>query len=597
MRISPQRIMTVCLFILQAAILLLTGGLIGIKNEQDRLKDQQQEEVVTDIAVVNLDEGVMENGKKVYYSTELMSPDGDFFASENLKTARQGILNGSYAAYILIPADFSQRAVSINTIPEKAVLEFAMNPNLREDVSRLTMSNVKNFEISLNTNMSYMYVQGLLSEFHDAQDMSGMILSNDQKEMERILAIEPDNLLVEPEYEEVKFAELKAEAIDFDEPFEKNEHIIKELNTLFDQQMEKTDEAVKQIGEATGAVGTEMNSFYQTLGLLDIEKDEEGNSVYEAGFQAMKAYLAEYPRQYEEQKEDTLRLLMAYDRKITEKMGEDEAVRLFEEIAEEWKEEEENGTQNGQKEEINLDTMKLEALKQLALKIDTIPRVDTQECITILSEQVIIPLQEEIAAENLRAAEAGKTITTALEDYGKKISEIDWYSFYNREEAGKQLMEFGDNIYLLEERILENQMAYEDYVYETVEISNTALEDWQEELENAYEDTTENIRLEVELAKEERTGMNQINSQILGELQMKLPYTRIGQLEYVQAYDFMAKPIKMTDTSVEKNRTLNWQDFVFLKNLLLALLVIYLALQLIQLMVKAARDKGLNEES
>lgn len=86
----------------------------------------------------------------------------DYLVPESIEAARSGINNGSYAAYILIPSDFSKNAVSINTVPEKSRLVFAINPNLREDISRLTMSDIKNFEINLNTNMSYMYMQAIL---------------------------------------------------------------------------------------------------------------------------------------------------------------------------------------------------------------------------------------------------------------------------------------------------------------------------------------------------------------------------------------------------------------------------------------------------
>ncbi len=71
--------------------------------------------------------------------------NSDYLVVENLETARQGINNGTYAAYIVIPSQFSHNAISINQEPQKAVLEFAMNPNLREDISRLTMANIKNF--------------------------------------------------------------------------------------------------------------------------------------------------------------------------------------------------------------------------------------------------------------------------------------------------------------------------------------------------------------------------------------------------------------------------------------------------------------------
>ena len=66
-----QKISVTLLFLVQASILLLAGGILGMKNEQARLKRQQQEEVTTAIAVVNLDEGIWEEGKRIYYSSEL----------------------------------------------------------------------------------------------------------------------------------------------------------------------------------------------------------------------------------------------------------------------------------------------------------------------------------------------------------------------------------------------------------------------------------------------------------------------------------------------------------------------------------------------
>ena len=153
-----QKILKIISFILFEGILFLAAGLLGMQNEKNRILQEEEAETVTDIAIVNLDQGVYEDNKIHYYSNELMNLELDNLVSENLEMARQGINNGSYAAYILIPAEFSQNAVSINSVPQKSVLEFAVNPNLREDVSRLTMANIKNFEINLNTNMAYMYV-------------------------------------------------------------------------------------------------------------------------------------------------------------------------------------------------------------------------------------------------------------------------------------------------------------------------------------------------------------------------------------------------------------------------------------------------------
>lgn len=301
MKMRLQRIMYITAILTLAGILLLAGGLLGMQNERERLKQQEQAETITDIAVVNLDEGIYENGEKVFYSTALLDLEADYLVSENLEAARQGILNGSYAAYILIPAEFSQNAASINSVPEKAVLEFAINPNLREDVSRLTMSNVKNFEISLNTNMSYMYVQALLSEFHSAQDLSGTILENDNTETARLLSIDAEALLVEPEYEQMEEVDPEIREVDFEEFFETNDSILESVYSSYEKFVEDGQEAIADMKEKEMTVAEGMEELYESMSEVDIRVDEDGNVVYEEGLLALDGYLQNYNVQYDSQ--------------------------------------------------------------------------------------------------------------------------------------------------------------------------------------------------------------------------------------------------------------------------------------------------------
>lgn len=152
------------------AILLVTGGIIaGIQVEQRNVTNKLQSETVTKIAVVNLDEGIKTKDKQIFYAEKLMDFSNENFVMDNLEAARTGIENGTYAGYVIIPADFSEDATSLNTNPQKTTLTYALNPNLREDISVLTLSDIRDFQLYLNTNMSYMYVEAILDEFHTVQ--------------------------------------------------------------------------------------------------------------------------------------------------------------------------------------------------------------------------------------------------------------------------------------------------------------------------------------------------------------------------------------------------------------------------------------------
>lgn len=278
-----QKIIRIISITLLETILLLAAVLLGMQNERKKISREEQAETVADIAIVNMDEGILEDHKTKYYSNELMSLELDNLVADNLEAARQGIYNGSYAAYIIIPADFSQNAVSLNDVPTKSTLEFAVNPNLREDVSRLTMANIKNFEINLNTNMSYMYVQAISEEFHAVQDSSGIIMQNDSDELARLMGIDPEGLMKSPEFFEIEWQNPDIEDVDFKGIYEINTQISEDLRDNYDHFVTQGKEAFEVIKEGEDTVVGEMDSFFSAMLETDIETDSEGNVVYEQG--------------------------------------------------------------------------------------------------------------------------------------------------------------------------------------------------------------------------------------------------------------------------------------------------------------------------
>ena len=803
-----QRIIKFISIMLFESILLLVGGIFGFQNERNRIKQEDQAEIVTDIAIVNLDEGIYENSGKKFYSTELMDLDVDNLIPENLEVARMGINNGNYAAYIIIPAEFSANAVSLNSIPEKSVLEFAVNPNLREDVSRLTMANIKNFEISLNTNMSYMYVQAVLAEFHDVQDSAEVIMNNDSAELARLLEINPDNFMETLEFVEIEQTKADFEDVDFNGIYKTNMQITNDLQDNYDSFVLQGQEEFEKIKENESIVIDGMEDFYTIMADYNLETDEEGNIVYEKGLSELDECMEEYVLEFEEQKsriaqmvsfdkdsyhptpsitpnatasptssmapaatisptpsampspsvrptpnksplptgsalpeatvkpspaatvnpspleapaipillEEMLndglgrintqieacneaneeqikivkeniaeiRLLLMESQKpnstesIKENFNDDEVSEKSEDI---WEEDspnnvdvgkitdknveiEENTNQNSsednkediEKEDIDKDEEKqdtdegldeegkttnnegneidsskkeemldrhfqeyaaknengsdtrnisdyldeleeaidmLEEIKPVTIDeiyseeiiraefnklledIENLPQLDAEKYYTIFDEQILQPLQDEIMAENSKVQEEGDKCAEALDAYVEEMTLFDPYEYYDYEKMDYLIENFGENIFELEDKVDETHEEYIDYVFDAVEMTNESMDILQNNLEEAYEGTAENVQKEINLAKQYRQKMNETNIGILDAFSKKLPYTRIGNLEYVQAYDFMVKPIKLSDVSVNKNRVILFQDYEALKTLLLVLVVLW----------------------
>lgn len=740
-----QKGLKIISIILLEGIFLLTGGILGLQSERNRIEQEEQAEVVTDIAIVNLDEGIYKNSKKIYYSTELMDMEAGNFALENLETARQGINNGNYAAYILIPAEFSVNALSINSVPQKSVLEFAVNPNLREDVSRLTMANIKNFEISLNTNMSYMYVQAILEEFHNVQDSAGILMNNDDAELARLLKIVPEELMEEIELPEIEQVRADIEDVDFDEAFETNVQITTDLQDNYEHFVSEGEEAFEKIKENENTVMEGIDSLYAVLAEVDVETDTEGNLVYSEGLVSLEEYLEQYNLEFEEQKNkiaqkvnvsiespvpsdapiipellekmltnelvgvneritevnkrnkeklkeaeeiiETIRLLLngtAQTYTLTEDEGEQEITNeteqenLEETVKEERQDaqeivveteqqasqknneevekqelketteeieqkiqqdaaEEEAGqelrqndveTEQTQKEDIEeatsvqfilyaaenpsdyaragkdeiliqLDELEnllesiedignitsnevydVEIIKKefdsLMAEIENLPQMDTTEYNDIFENEVLKPLEDEAEAENAKIQDASSKCMETMSSYMEEMALFNPYEYYDYERMDGLLTDFGENIFNLEDKVYQTHEEYVNYVFDAVDMTNESMALLQEDLEGAYEGTADNVQREVDLAKQYRQEMNETNIEILNDFSQKLPYTRIGNLEYVQTYDFMVKPIKMSDASVNKSRGMILEDYGALRTALVVMTIMLL---------------------
>lgn len=630
----------ICLFLLHST-LIIGCFLLGVKNVENRIQEEEREQTVTGIAIVNLDQGVVQKDNKIFYSSELLDLNSDYLVVENLETARQGINNGTYAAYIVIPSQFSHNAISINQEPQKAVLEFAMNPNLREDISRLTMANIKNFEIGLNTNMAYMYVQAILEEFHNAQDGAEIILANDDAEKVRIEEMNPDALLSALEYTPYDLEAPPIDKVDFDGILKDNIEISGELKKNYDQFVSDGKEKLNQIKEGETTVVQEMDDFADLLGDVHLDRDGE-ESVYAEGLQELENYVKKYEEELADQRAviesmvevapivsptptptpvsaetempmpsatptaTPTQIPVVIKQMLMESLEDinNEIYQMNQQNKQEIDEIKkiisgETGTESVEfaedSEEIligekldNIETMRFlkiedvykeeiieESLKQLVKAIDELPQFDSEGYENIVKQQVVQPIDEKIKTETARVQEEGSKCMESVQNYWLELSKVDMYQFYDQEKTDSLIINFTENVVELEKQIIDSQTEYQKYGNDVYLHASETMEDMQEQLGNAYDGTSENVQNEIDLLKEYRNNMNVLNSEILQDFSKKLPYTRVGNLEYVQAYDFIVKPIELSDESVARSKINLVQNDIFMIRLFFIMLSLW----------------------
>ena len=266
-------------------IIILGIGSFYLGSIYNSPKENNQQEVITQnlIAVVNADEGVYIDGKKVNYAADFMDFPNTNFASTGLMDARDGVENGRYAAYVILPNNFSQAVTSINTKPEKASVVYKVADNLRSDVREDILQDIRDFTTGLSTNISYIYVTSIINEFHGAQDGAETVLKNDEKELKEINDIDSQLLISDFLFPEVKREKWEVETVNFAQHFEKLNGTVTQINNDYETYLANGKLAFYELDKDRNIVQTIVLNLTDTLGTIDIEYkyDADNTSVSE----------------------------------------------------------------------------------------------------------------------------------------------------------------------------------------------------------------------------------------------------------------------------------------------------------------------------
>lgn len=648
--------------ILIISALIAAAFVCGMYLTKFRQNREENKSTITTIAVVNADTGTMVKGEKKFYASELMTFPDTNFESTGLTEAREGILNGRYAAYILIPGSFSDSIESINKEPVKAQITYALNNNLRQDVQVKVVNDIHNFILNLSTNVSYVYVDAILQEMHAVQDDSRTVMDNDVKDMEAITGVREAELIEEAEYEPLKIVETEIEFMDLSDDYFQADQAVDEIYKTYEKNMEEAETEFAAIKEEGLAIGGGMTAMAETFGAVDILTDDQENCVYEEGMAHLSNLSNEFKSELDHKKfkakerlgfkegdeepdpepelpEGEERVYLSKDDllyKVDEQIAFMEKVQITiqnqgntgeaysegDDAGEDADREDTAGEDaSGEggdddipeelpitEDEVEESLEDLYALKQDIEKyyedgiraVNEIPDASefASDAEQIISEEIASPVMEETARESENVMTAVNDMQFMIDEYVAKIDEYDAMSYLEREVIEDYLSSLFTVIGDMEDEIMEQDTAYMEYIDEVTRTADENIQMLQESLDKAQEQTQKNIFLTMDDFKENRSNINELNVFLLNDITQKLPYTRLGNLEYTQVYDFIVQPVVPNDVSAENSGftptsvNMDKADLICMFIGITALIIIYIAVQLIHKRFLLKKESG-----
>ena len=624
-----------------AGMVLSHKGISDTKNSVLAHTTTVQELRTDKIAVVNLDTGIAVGDENINYAGSLLVNLPDNFLLTGLEDARQGLNHGLYAGYLVVPATFSQNIVSLNETPVRAEISYMINDDLTAEYKEKAIYSVLEFVSNLNDNVSYMYLNSLMDEFHDAQNESETIMKNDQGEREAIDAIQAKDLISLIPVTEVTEVEYDIQPVDITEYMTKNAELTGQVGTKYMEYLQASEVDHQKLIVQSTALMEEMQNMDGIITGVNLALDAEGNSVYQTGEEKLSAlfeehnqklmekeqaldegvlqiytdvqnYLSEYERSInayqEENQEKYLDILTALENLFHEyqssyvlvpteqyvQMKDALAVATFsaenEEQTETPESPDEGGTvelselqkqmqdilvdhyyiysdfqvdENGNirqdeqgnnlkltdllaeyKKDLNNEEIKKEILDT---RVGEIEKMDIAEVRNIVDSDILQPIQNntDTFIQNVSTQYAKEK--EQLREFGEAVVNYNPVKYINHEEIQGLTGEMYENGTELYKAIIETDIQQEEYVRDVYEATRADLDTMQDNIVQAKEDSDQAVEKGLEELKQIKHSNSVENQEILLDFSKKLPYTRLGSLEYRQAYEFTANPVGYRD--------------------------------------------------
>lgn len=549
----------------------------------------QEEEIITynkTIAIVNLDEGIQLQEKQENYAVRLIDTITDDVVVTGLEDARRGIESGTYSAYMVIPAAFSEQISTITTQPVKSEIAYALGRGLAGEEREAVIYRMESIFRLFNNNMSKVYLSSVLESYHEAQDSASDIISNDTQDMELLLQIRGENLTEHIETPQVTIVENNIPKLDLTDHYTENSRIIEQISTAYQRFNQKGTEAIELIKEdfirteeMTGKLQGEMTSMGETIEAFDValwddsEQAEKEDAFYQAKKEALtstsyidgdekeeeeteggsgegdegneskkrrpKGILTAYNASLQEEQENLLLAFLDGLREEPALPEEDEQEAYVEEFLEE---------QEGiPLVDIGLVNQEIDALIQAAKDSRALRNEELEKRLENLRQ-----IREQVQEQMKMIRASHDEINTAYKETKNAMAAFNLSYFIDDAEINGYLQQMKDSLREVETKVGNQIAEYEEYAARVYEATENDIRSFEEEIARGQEQSEKKLMQGLEGAKNSRQENNENNIRLLNELITQMPYTRIGEVENREVYDFIAEPILTNNQSEAK---------------------------------------------
>lgn len=209
----------------------------------------------------------------------------------------------------------------------------------------------------------------------------------------------------------------------------------------------------------------------------------------------------------------------------------------------------------------NLEDPLVEA-EVLEKEIGEIEKLESSEMFACIDENILEPIQENVDGFVTEVMTQYEVEQEQLMTYNEAIMEYDPLEYIDYDEIQTLTDRMADNGTELSEAILDTDLQQMEYVADVYTATREDLFTLQDNIVQAKEDSDQAVEEGLQELKDTKNDNSDQNQEILYDFSKLLPYTRLGSLEYVQAYEFMVNPVSPVNTEADTKPQVKATDSV-----------------------------------
>lgn len=184
-------------------------------------------------------------------------------------------------------------------------------------------------------------------------------------------------------------------------------------------------------------------------------------------------------------------------------------------------------------------------------EIGEIEKMEISEILSCIDEKILEPIQENVNGFVEEVMAQYEVEQEQLMTYNEAIMDYDPLKYIDHDEIQTLTNRMADNGTELSEAILETDLQQMEYVADVYEATREDLFTLQDNIVQAKEDSDKAVEEGLQELKDTKNVNSEQNQDILYDFSKLLPYTRLGSLENVQAYEFMVNPVSAVNTGAK----------------------------------------------